>query len=220
VLPEYVPPAAPGDITLDPVPAPTLKARQGLLIGAGVVVLAAIVTLVVALTSKSPPRGQQQPSAPPLPSFRSYEEPLGFSIQVPADWTRTESTQDAQSDVLWVGPPRDPRAGAPQVQVRRDTTGTTAQAYLAAEDKSESSDRENADYQQIAVSGDELEYVHGSAVGDLRFHVLAKAVVDKQGRLFVLTFSLHASDPARLQTEWQAAEPVFAKIRDSFRLSS
>lgn len=183
----------------------------------------AIVVVVVALTQKDPPAAQQnQPpsaAASSAPALVPHQETLGFTISVPDGWKRSESTQGDRSDVLYIGPQPDPQVGAPEVQVRRDTTGTTARQYLANRQESVRTDRENIDYNGD-LNGDQLEYQHGSAAGPVRYHVLAKAVTDNQNRLYVVTFTLHANDQKTLQTEWDAVAPVATAIFNSFKFTA
>lgn len=225
--PVYPQAVAPGDITLDPIPIqPPRKKNHGILIALGAALVVAIVVVVVALTSKPPPEGQQQqpqqqPSTTtsPQPPLVPYRELLGYTISIPEDWKRTESAAGDRTDVLYVGPQPDPQASAPEVQVRRDKTGTSAAEYLANRDQSVKADRENTDYKS-SLAGDVLEYEHGSAAGPVRYHVLTKTVTDKQGTLFIMTFSLRANDPTTLQSEWQAVRPIATAIFNSFQFTT
>lgn len=221
--PVYRQPVSPADITLDPISIRPRRKNHGILIGLGAVLVVAIVVVVVALTQKDPPAAQQnQPpsaAASSAPALVPHQETLGFTISVPDGWKRSESTQGDRSDVLYIGPQPDPQVGAPEVQVRRDTTGTTARQYLANRQESVRTDRENIDYNGD-LNGDQLEYQHGSAAGPVRYHVLAKAVTDNQNRLYVVTFTLHANDQKTLQTEWDAVAPVATAIFNSFKFTA
>lgn len=239
------PVARPTDETLDPIvlhaPPRNLPPRARW-IGAvaGIAIFLVVISLPI-LFSRSPnqPTGRGLPppattSAGRLASatpggFVQYQDPLGFSINVPSNWNRTSSTVSALSDVSWQGAQTDPTVGALNVQVQRDdsASGTAAYAYLQNRDSSESTNSDNVNYQRIALrnlpaSGDtnaaELEYTHGSPVGSIQYHVLTRAVRGS-GAVYVLTFSIYTSDGQTLQQQWQAVQPTLAVIRDSFQIA-
>ncbi|MCP2164465.1 serine/threonine-protein kinase [Goodfellowiella coeruleoviolacea] len=166
------------------------------------------------------------------PPLTPYREP-GYAISVPADWTRSASEQGTLSDVVWTAKPTDPRAAVLTVQVQRDggRAGSTALAYLADRDQGESANRDNVDYQRVGLrelaptgsggSAAELEYTYADRTGEHRFRYQIRAVVTGSGTLYALTFSLHVRDNAQtLEAQWQAAQPVLARIRDSFQLTA
>jgi serine/threonine protein kinase len=235
LMPAYAPPrAAHDDVTFDPifVPQPRRKAPRGILIGLVALLVVAIVVVVVAFVVQRPPDGKQSQSAPPTtttpnappPTFLvEQREVLGFTIGVPVGWegSNTPGTDNGErSDVLYVDKQSDPLAAAAEVQVRRDTTGTTAPVYLVNKDKSTSANQENTGYRQISLTKDQLEFEHGSAAGPVRYHVLTRARADKLGRLFIWTYALHANDQATLDREWAARRPVALAIMDSFKFNT
>ncbi|MFC5112156.1 hypothetical protein [Kibdelosporangium philippinense] len=136
--PVYRQPVSPADITLDPISIRPRRKNHGILIawvpcwwwrsccGGGV-----------------DPEGSASGTAKPATvssceqcaGARATPGDSGLHDQRPDGWKRSESTQGDRSDVLYIGPQPDPQVGAPEVQVRRDTTGTTARQYLANRQK-------------------------------------------------------------------------------------
>jgi serine/threonine protein kinase len=229
------PPAGHGDITLDPVPQPPRPGRGRIVVVAVLAVAALVAVVIVAVvhgggdsgaTQTASQSGSSPTTAPPLPVFTSYQEPLGFTIEVPRNYVRQASAVGALSDVEWQATQRDPAIGALVVQVQRDDTqpGISPIGYLTAKDESERTDGSIVGYQRTSLTGEgagsaALEYTHGDpASGDL-FHVRSQAV-SGGGHLYVLTFSLYAQDAATLRAQWFAAQPVIARIRDGFRVTS
>jgi serine/threonine protein kinase len=212
-------PVGPGDVTLDAVPQPP---PRGPIIAISVAVaafLALVITIVVVTTTN-----HGTAASPPLPTFRSYSESLGFTIQVPKDYLRQATTGSGVSDVTWQAAQRDSRIGTLLVQVQRDDSraGTRPIDYLSTTDRTESADP-NIGYQRVSLTGQgngpaELEFTHGSVTSGGQYRVRSRAVADGN-RFYVLTFSLFAQDTQTLQTQWQSAQPVMTKIRDNFKIT-
>jgi serine/threonine protein kinase len=234
-----VPSVAHGDETIDPVSGPgppnrvnpvsPVKRTPWVAIAAAIVVLAAIAATVIVLTSAPDKNSTAEPSATSVapPALKQYQEPLGFTIGVPADWNHSASAVSALSDVVWQGQQLDPTVGALKVQVQRDGTmpGVTAYTYLSEKDRIGSVDGNNANYRRIALTlgpGNtaELESAHSAAAGGKQFHQYRKAMVSASGSMYVLTFSLDANDAQTLQTQWQASQPVMTAVRDSFKITA
>ena len=150
-------------------------------------------------------------------TLKTYREQLGFEIGVPPDWEREASTDGALSDVTWEAEQTDPEVGPLTVQVRRDAAVAGAAAYLADEERVK---RNRAEYERIALSGDDasagLEYTYRA--GTAHFHVRTRAIAADE--VYTLTFSLHAGNAPRLRDAWQASHALLTEITDSFRLTS
>ncbi|CAM3337020.1 serine/threonine-protein kinase [Kibdelosporangium persicum] len=229
LLPVYQAPAVHGDITLDPIPLKPPRKHRGLVISLGALLVVAIAVVVVALTGKPPPVAQEKPqqptsTTPPRPKVPLVEqrEVLGFTIGVPADWTRSDSTQDTLSDVLYVGKTSDPKVGAPEIQIRRDNAGGTAtpKAYIEALEKNVATARENLDFQPHFKNDNQLEYEYRTASGDVWFHVMIRVAGQKDGALYILRFTQHAADRNTLRAAWDSVRPVAVEMFDSFRLNT
>jgi eukaryotic-like serine/threonine-protein kinase len=233
-LPPLPPPeqrqvVAPDDPTVDPV-APQRASRAPLWILTSVIALLLVVVVVWLAVRNSTSAGQNTPanstttpsSAPP-PSLKQNVEARGFEISVPPDWARDATLDGPVTDVAWQGKALDPSVGALKVQVTKDTTksGTTALGYLT--DKADSENRNNPDYERLHLvdrGGNvaDLEYVYGSAAGGTRFHFQSQAI-SRDDAMYVVTFSLYATTPEKLEAQWQDAQPTIDRIRESFRVT-
>jgi len=224
----------PGAPTLAPhVVVPEPNRRTWMIVASvGVAAFLAVIAIVVLVTANHGTGGsatqtssRTSPVAPPLPVFQDYQESLGFSIAVPQGYVRQASAVSALSDVVWQATQRDPRIGALVVQVQRDDTQPGARPidYLSAQDKAESVDGNDINYQRLSLTGQGngpavLEYTHGDPASGDQFHIWSRAVASGKD-IYVLTFSLYAQDMPTLDAQWRAAQPVVAKIRDSFHIT-
>nr|WP_225954673.1 serine/threonine-protein kinase [Kibdelosporangium phytohabitans] len=224
------PPAMPGDVTLDVGPVRPPNRKHGVLLGLGAAFVVAVVVVVITLASQSPPQGQHQsPQSPadvsPVPELALQEEKLGFQIQVPKAWTRSESQPGVQSDVTWTGARTNPDSGALQVQVRRDDANvrTSLVDYLSTLDNSNDKSRDNLGYTRIALEDHgktaDLEYEYTAASGGTVVHALTRAFTNDSGRLYVLTLTLYSNSAEAAQDGWKAAKPVRDAILGSFRIT-
>ncbi|GAB2975078.1 hypothetical protein GCM10027184_26060 [Saccharothrix stipae] len=225
--PKRVAPDAP---TLPPASPPKPRLTGGLIaIGTAVVAVAVVVAVILA---NLPPGGQGTalPTTTQSASttagtadftLKTYQERLGFEIGIPADWPRSSSVDSALSSVTWVGRRTDPQVGTLKVEVQRNTSkpGASAIDSLKAEEKAQRTRQQNLDYREIDLSGNassaDFECIYRT--GTVHYRTRTRAVAS--GALYKLTFSLYASDPATLEREWAAAEPLITAIRDSFRLA-
>jgi len=232
-LPPPVAPAAPGDPTVDALPARRPRSGREPLIAAGVVLAVAVVVAAALLVAL--PRGERGLASPPSTGsaadpaaripLKTYQEPqLACLISVPADWRREPSLDGPLTYVLWEGRKTDPRTGAPAVRVLRDTTrpGTSAFAYLTDEARARRAARDNADFEQTALtdggSTADLEYTHRTTTGSTWFRTRVWAL-SRGSAIYTVTFSLFAGDAQALREQWDAAQPLLARIRDSFHFS-
>ncbi|WP_143230781.1 serine/threonine-protein kinase [Actinosynnema sp. ALI-1.44] len=226
-------PATPGDVTLDPVPVRPRTRKNGLLLGLGAAFVVAVVVVVITLAMQSPPQGQQQsPQGPataepsPVPELQLHKEKLGFEIQVPKTWTRSESQPGAQSDVIWNNERLDPGSGAMQVQVRRDDAKarTPLVQYLSVLNANNANSRDNLGYTRIALEDNgktaDLEYAYTTASGGTVIHALTRAFSDDSGRLYLLTVTLYAGSAKAEQDGWRTTRPVRDAVLGSFRITS
>ncbi|RKT55744.1 serine/threonine-protein kinase [Saccharothrix australiensis] len=226
-------PAAPDDRTLDPFPPRAHRGGRGPLIAAGVVLAlgAAVATMIVVDRS----RGDQQlaasaSSTSSRPStaeaqqtpLKVHREPqLEFEVGIPADWQRYAPDGPA-NQVGWESRRSDPKAGVLSVQVWRDTSrpGVSALTYLTDEAKSRREDREYVDFEQVSLRGDgssaDLEYTQRAVAGAPWF-VTRVWAVPRKSTVYTVTFTLYTADAAALRDQWRAAQPLLARIRDSFR---
>jgi eukaryotic-like serine/threonine-protein kinase len=224
--------------TLDPTPPPRVpppappRSRRGPLVAAGAFLV--VVAVVVAIVLANRPQDKEDTAAPPTVTtttttesripLERYAEPLGFEIGIPADWERTASEDGPVSYVIWAGEQVDPKVGALEVKVQRDTTaaGVPAITYLTEADRALDGDPENLEYRRIGLSGHgtsaDLEYTYVAAAESKYYHMRVRAMAP--GDVYTLTFSTFASDAGTLRDRWQAVEPLIAEISDSFRLTS
>lgn len=227
-LPSPAMPVAPDAPTLDPM-SPRPRSRRGPLIAGGAVAAVAVVVAAVVLvdtgdTAGSPTTQQSTTTTVPDVPLRNYGEALGFEIDIPLDWRREASTDGPLSYVIWKGEQTDPKVGALEVQVLRDTTrsGVPAMTYLTDQDRTKKANRENADYKRLALSDNrssaDLEYTYRAATGNTHYHVQTRAFAPDD--VYTLTFSLFANDTRTLAEQWRAAEPLIDEIRAGFRLTS
>lgn len=224
----------PGDETLDPVPSPAprsrpSRSRRRTVAVSGIAAMAVIVAVILfSVNWGDDPGGGASlvfSGRPPMPVFTHYSEALGFSIDVPRNYLRQASEVSTVSDVVWQAAQPDPAVGTLQVQVQRDDSqpGTTPIDYVSAKERAESADSDDVDYRRLSLTGQAdgsavWEYTHGSAdSGDL-YHVRSLAI-GSGDHIYALTFSLYAQDMSALQVEWQAAQPIMTRIRDSFHLT-
>lgn len=221
-------PAAWDSVTLDPTPPPRRpRSRRGLLVAAGAVLAVAALALTIVLMNR-PPDGETTATPPATTTstpLKPHQDPLGFEIDVPADWQRSGSANNDQiSQVIWTGPQADPTVGPLEVRVKRDATapGTTAITYLTGVRTTLSDNRDNIDYHTIELSDHRssavLEYTYQAATGSLYFHERVTAMAS--GEMYTLTFSTFAGDASTIEERWRAAGPLFTEIRRSFRLTS
>lgn len=221
----------PGDETLDPIPsaAPRAWPRRRTVAVGGIVTMVVIVAVILFSVNWGDGSGGGASlifsSRPSMPVFADYTEALGFSIDVPRNYVRQASEVSTVSDVVWQAAQPDPAIGTLQVQVQRDDSqpGATPIGYVSAKDRAESADSDDIDYRRLILTGQAdgsavWEYTHGSAASGDRYHVRALAVGNGD-HMYVLTFSLYARDMSALQVEWQAAQPIMTRIRDSFHLT-
>jgi serine/threonine protein kinase len=225
------PPDAP---TLDPVPSRVPpppppqqpRSRRGPLVAAGAFLV--VVAVVVAIVLANRPQDDENTAAPTTTTttesripLKPYQEPLGFEIDIPVDWERTAS---ADGPVSWAGRQVDPTVGELEVTVLRDTTasGVSAMTYLTNLHGALEADPDNLEYARLGLrdhgSSADLEYTRHLVTGPKYFHTQVRAMAP--GDVYTLTFSLSDNDATKLRDRWQAAEPLIAEIRDSFRLTS
>ncbi|HEX6358162.1 serine/threonine-protein kinase [Actinophytocola sp.] len=238
-LPPFAPPpppqvshVAPDAPTLDTVPPRPTRSKRSLLIvgGALVAVVAVVVTAVLLLQGRD---GEQDPSASgsttvettPNPPLTEHDENLGFTIGIPEGWTRDSSVDAEISEVSWQAEQVDPTVGALEVRVRRDTTkpGVGADAYLADVARAQETNRDILDYKPVrTVVGDaasaDLEYTYQAAAGVQHYHVWVRAIAAGDVH-YTLTFQLYANDAGTTREQWEAAQPLVAEIRNSFRVT-
>jgi serine/threonine protein kinase len=230
---------APDAPTLDPtpprVPPPPSppprqpRSRRGPLVAAGAFLV--VVAVVVAIVMANRPQDDENTAAPTTTTttesripLRPYKEPLGFEIDIPEGWGRTPSADGPVSYVSWAGRQVDPKAGELEVTVQRDTTasGVSAITYLTNLHSTLSADPDNLEYERLGLrdhgSSADLEYTRHLVTGPKYFHTQVRAMAP--GDVYTLTFSLSDNDATRLRDRWQAAGPLIAEIRDSFRLVS
>jgi serine/threonine protein kinase len=222
--------------TLDPVPPRRPRPPRTALIvsGALLAVVAVVVTVVLVVQSNGDGDNSASPTTrsttttpvePDAPLKRYPEDDLGFTIRVPVGWERSSSPSDTISEVSWQARREDPKAGVLEVRVRRDTasTVTSATTYLTEVDSSYGTNQNKVEYDPSPVSGDDtdttadLEYTYHNPAGSAFYHERVRAVVSDD--LYTLTFSLYASEPATAQRAWEAAQPLIARIQESFELT-
>jgi hypothetical protein len=237
-LPSFAPPprqqpthVAPDAPTLDAAPPRPARSKRGplIVVGALVAVVAVVVTVVLIVQGHD---GEQEPQAggstttrsAPNPPLKTYDESLGFTIDVPVAWTRNSSTDAEISEVSWQGEQLDPTVGALAVRVRRDTTrpGVGADTYLTDVANAQKTNQDTLDYKPVReVSGDpssaDLEYTYRAAVGLQHYHVWMQVIASGDVH-YTLMFQLYANDAQTLREQWEAAQPLVAEIRTSFRV--
>lgn len=225
------PPAALGDVTLDPIPLGPPRKRHGLLLSLGAAFLVAVVVAVVVLIARTPPNdpetpGAQQPTqTKPPPSYQKYTEPLGFEVDVPSTWARTSTNTGEQSAVFWSDKASDPRVGPLRLQVRRDdsTAATSPTQYLTALDVSYKSSSEHREYSTLSLGpvdgAAELEYEFKTMAGGTFFHELTRAYAGRAGRMYVVTLIQFAADEPGVRTAWDQSREIRGRIVASFRVT-
>ncbi|MFD7657922.1 serine/threonine-protein kinase [Actinosynnema sp. NPDC059797] len=231
-VPPFLPRPAPGPVTPDaptlpPTWSPEPRSTRVPLIAIGALSLAVVVAVVLmnlppgGRGSASPTTGSSAAAADaPDVELQPYRERLGFEIGIPPGWPRTSSIDGALSSVAWEGRRTDPKVGTLKVEVQRNTGKPAASAIdsLTAEHEDRSTRQQTTGYHKIELAGtaSSADFECTYRAGPVHYRTRTRAMTS--GALYKLTFSLYAKDPDTLAEHWEAAEPLIAGIRDSFRL--